>query len=519
MTYIIGHKKPDTDSVISAICYANLKNTIDKGFIPAITDDVNPETKFILKKFNIEKPILLKNVKTSVSDCMDTDFETLNDYDSVKQAGDIIKNSNITAIAVCDNKKYKGLITINTLSKLFLEQLSIEKSAEKLSLEIISENLNGEIIASNSSHVFGDVFIGAMSRTNMDKFVKSGDIVIVGNRKEVIMNLIEKKVSLIIITGGVEPDKHIVSYAKDYGVAMIKTSYDTFKTARLINLSSPVSSKMEKPLPILQDMHLTDVYDEILQSSHRLPVVNSENELVGMISRKNLKNKGKKVILVDHTEKNQAAEGINEAEIIEIIDHHNLGDIVTSNPIYIRHEPVGCTATIIKKLYKENDVQISKKIASLLISAIISDTLYLRSSTATKEDEKAIIELNEIACINLDAFAKEIFEAKSEIRSVSEIIGNDKKEYTINDRKISISQIETMNPKEVMKFKSEIIEEMKKDRLYASFLMITDIFNRESRVITVGDSKVIKKIGGELVTLVGVMSRKKDFVPKIYNLI
>lgn len=540
--YIIGHKKPDTDSVASAIAYADLKNKIkfnddtalndEYEYIPAVCGRINSETDFILNKFGLSKPFKITDVRTQVKDFIGSDFTYLTESDSIQKAGTLISQNDISAVPVAkENGEYSGLISLHTLSKLFLEQMNIVLTDEmQLKFSTLIENLHGQVYVKNGigDNISGKVFIGAMARANLGKFICKGDIVIIGNRSEALLQLIDIGVQMLIISGGQRPDEHVLQFAKEKGVTVIGSSYHTYKTVRLFNLSIPASARMDKVSPLNENDYLSEVADKIRDAKSSLPVVDDNNKLVGMVSRRGLSSKyGKKVILVDHNDKSQAVNGIEEADILEIIDHHNKSDIITKRPIYSRQEPIGSTASLIKKIYDENQIEISKDIALVLMSAIISDTLYLKSTTATKQDEIILNDLGKIADVDLDEFALEIFEAKSQVasKSAQEILDNDRKDFKVKDVKFTIGQIETVKPSTILNRRDELLKvmrELKKAGDYkAVFLMITDIFNNESHaLICTEDNNILSHLGVQdsYLLMKGVMSRKSDFLPKVYEL-
>jgi manganese-dependent inorganic pyrophosphatase len=290
----------------------------------------------------------------------------------------------------------------------------------------------------------------------------------------------------------------------------------------------PVGTYMDKVTPLHYDQSLNYVADQIINFQTMLPVVNDENVVVGMISELNLaKSKGKKVILVDHNEMAQAITGIEEAEVLEVIDHHNKSDVTTKKPILVRQEPVGSTGAILNKIFREHDLGMPREIAILLLSTIISDTLYLKSSTATKYDEAALKQLNQTAGLDIDAYAREIFEAKSQIadKSATEILNNDRKEFKAGEVKFAISQVETVNPKALLDRKEELLDCLKKNAeenaLKACFLMLTDIFDEGSHVIaTAKDNNIYTSLNikDNYVYMKNVMSRKSDFLPRVYEI-
>ncbi len=536
--FIFGHKNPDTDAICSTIAYASYKEK--KGFqvIPARLGDLNNETKFVLKFIGVEEPEMLDTIKTQVSDLEIDEPISINPDATLKSAWNRMLENNIKALTVTDGKnRLAGIITLSDITRSYMdmqdEYLLLKSGA---TLKNIMETLNASLIAGhlNNYKISGRVLVAALEYDRLKYFIKKDDIIITGNREDCIWECIKTGASLIITTCNIQPERKTIEYAEKLGSLIISTPYDTFTAARMIHQSIPVSFVMtkEKIESVKIDDFIDDVREKMLKTRYRCyPVLNKKNKVLGMASRYHLiSRKRKQAILIDHNEKSQTAAGIDDAEIIEIIDHHRLGDIQTNYPILMINEPVGSTATIIAKMYIEEKELLSPKIAGLLLSAIISDTLKFMSPTSTGQDFKTAQYLAKIADIDIDDFALKLFNAGTDLRgkTIDEIINQDLKEYRLGKYKIGMSQVYSMNSESITDFKDNVMERMEyycgKNGFSLLILLITDLFKNGSEIVFTGERKdlVLKAFliepDAKKVFLPGVLSRKKQVVPKILSL-
>lgn len=531
---IIGHQNPDTDSICSAIAYADFKQKLGEEVIAARCGELNPETEFVLDYFELSAPELVTDVYTRVSDIMHSnDLRTVGPNTPIREVGELLEHEKIKVVPVVnENRKLLGVITAGDIAHRYLEELAVEPLWEvPTSLGNIIQTLDGELIVNQqelSSEVTGNIFTGAMDAETMQSYIDPGDVILLGNRLKAQRVALEAGVSCLIITGDLEIKPEIKQLATEKGSTIIKVPYDTFAAARLINMSIPISKVMSTEVEsFYPDELVENIKEKIINSAHRTyPVIDRQNKLVGLVSARNLIDlETKEVILVDHNERSQAVEGIEEATLVEVIDHHRLGDLETLEPILVRNEPVGSTATIIAELYFEYQVELTVKIAGVLLAAILSDTVIFRSPTCTSTDEKVAAELAEIIGVNIEEFGKKLFKAGSVLNKLStkELILNDFKEYRFNEVKIGVGQIEIMDLEDFKDEKEEILDGLRKLKIEHDFghvfLMVTDILAEGSLLLfeETAKSLVKRSFSGEErkngIYLPGVMSRKKQIIP------
>ena len=535
-TYITGHKNPDSDSICSAIAYAYYKNNIgEENAIPVRLGELNRETRFILDYFDIEEPMYLETLRLNVDDLDFDKIAPITSDISLGMALDLMKKNNLNSITVVDkNERLSGIVTVSDIIGSYMDvwdNTILYKS--NTPIDNIIDTLSGSpiYISKNIKEFKGQLLVLSMKSETMEKYIEIDDIVICGDREEAQRFALEKDISLMIITGDGEVSEDIIKKAKERDISLITTPHDTFTTSRLIIQSIPVSYVMTRDNLVIFDLDdlVEDVKAKMSQTRYRsYPVIDLNNDVVGLISRYHLISSiKKKVILVDHNERRQSIDGLEDAEILEIIDHHRVADVFTGSPIYFRNEPVGSTATIIASIFFENGRRPSKKIAGILSAAIISDTLFFKSPTSTKTDKIMLKRLEKIADIDVDSFAMEMFKEGTSLtgKTPEELLKEDFKVFAINEETIGIAQVYTMDPESLDDMKGELLELMEKKRIeegYVTFiLMLTDIFKEASEMIIVGEYKdIIGKVLGESTGkdsfyAKGVLSRKKQVVPPI----
>jgi manganese-dependent inorganic pyrophosphatase len=538
--YITGHKNPDTDSICSAIAYAEFKNKT--GNVPAEPirlGELNRETQFILDYFKVDSPKLIETVKTQVSDLNIDKVAPVSPDISLKMAWSIIKkNGIITLPIVNENDNLIGVASVSNLTSTYMDVWDNTILAKSnTTLENIIDTLSAKCVYIHDSNTTfkGKIIVAAMKPDSIKDMLEEGDIVICGDRTDSQEIIINNNSALIIITGSHKIDDNIIKLAKKKGCSIITTPYDTFTASRLITQSIPISYVMAKHniVNFRTDDFVEDIKDIMLETRYRsYPVLNENNKVVGAISRYHLISKNmKKVILVDHNEKTQSVSGLEDAEVLEIIDHHRVADIETGLPIYFRNEPVGSTATIIASIFFENGIRPTKKIAGLMCAAIISDTLLLKSPTSTSVDKFMLKRLSSIAGIDVNEFSKEMFKAGTSLdgKSPEEIFYQDFKRFTLNNLKVGVSQISTMYLEGFKSKKDSIIELMKTKANNSGYdlllLMVTDILNTGSELIAVGEYKdIINKafdvtLKEHSIYISGIVSRKKQVIPPITTVI
>lgn len=535
VVYITGHKNPDTDSICSAIAYAEYKNK--KGFecVPVRLGEVNRETQFVLKYFNVDVPKKMTDVKTQVSDLAFDVVSPVSSDISIKKAWSIMKKNNIKVLPVSDeDERFMGVVTLSDITRNYLD--TMENSILAISgtpLETIIDTLDAKLICGNESdfNTTGKVVIAAMTCDCMEPFVEAGDIVIAGNRKDSQIKSIELGVACLIVTCSTSVDKDVIELAEKNKCIIMTTMHDTFNTSRLINQSVPIGFSMtdNEIIHFFLTDYIEDIQTRMLQTRHRsYPVLDGEYKIKGFVSRYHLiSQRRKKVILLDHNEKSQTIDGIEQAEILEIIDHHRIGDIQTMNPVSFKNEPVGSTATIIANYYFEDGIKPSKKIAGIMCAAIISDTMYFKSPTCTRIDIDIANKLARMAGINMDEFALMMFKAGSALegKTAKEILFNDFKEYHFGDHKIGMGQINSTDRESIEKYRKDLVsfmEEVCDTKDYSLIiLLVTDVFKEGSEIIFAGKNKwIISKafnidVDSGSTFINGLVSRKKQIVPSI----
>ncbi|MBQ9589331.1 MAG: putative manganese-dependent inorganic diphosphatase [Butyrivibrio sp.] len=537
---VIGHKNPDTDSICAAITYANLKNKITgDDYIACRAGHLNEETQFVLSHFDVAVPSYIKDVRTQVRDMEIRMLDGTSSKLSLKNAWSKMRDAGVVTLCVTENDELTGIVTTNDIVETYMDVIDPGiLSQAHTSYSNIVETLDGKLIVGEIEDVLekGKVVIAAASPDMMENLIEEGDVVILGNRYETQLCAIEMNAGCIIVCEGAEVAKTIQAQAREHGTKIITTPHDTFVVARLINQSMPIEHVMKKDGLVCfhMDDYIEDIQDVMAQMRHRyFPVLDKNEHYIGMISRRNfLGAKKKQLILVDHNEKNQAVNGADAADILEIIDHHRLGTIETAGPVFFRNQPLGSTCTIIYLMYKEYGVEIDKTIAGLLLAAILSDTLMFRSPTCTNVDRKAGEELAGIAGVDYEEFAKEMFHAGSNLsgKTAKEILHQDFKKFTVDDLTIGIGQINSMSAEELAEIKSKIMPQLEEvsgeDGLDMLFFMLTDIIDESSEVVFAG-AKAQHTLGsafgitveGDSALLPGVVSRKKQLLPSIVETI
>ena len=534
--YVVGHKNPDTDSICSAIAYAALKKELTgKHYVARRAGRLNEETQYVLEYFGVEVPKLLSDLRVQVRDVDLRRAENLNGSVSIKTAWAQMKELNIKTLPIGRNNKLEGLITVGDIARSYMDVYDSNILARsKTQYRNIASTIDGKIISGNEhSYVSkGKVAIAASSRQLMSDFVDEDDLVILGDRIEAQQLAIDINVSCIVVCGDARIPNEILKQAKEKEIVVIASPHDTFTVARLINQSIPVRHFMTKDelITFYPKDYVDDVKEVMARKKYRdFPVVDINGDFQGFISRRRLLNcRKKQVILVDHNEESQAVDGIEQADVLEIIDHHRLNSIQTIGPVVFRNQPVGCTATIIYQMYQEYNKPVNPVIAGLLCSAIISDTLLFRSPTCTLLDEDAAKELAEIAGINMDELAQAMFKAGSNLqgKSAEEICFLDFKQFTVNDTVFGVGQVNSMSAKELTEIKTQIESELDKirqnHRLDMIFFMLTNIMTESSELLCVGPEAREKAISAfdlngksDTLYLKGVVSRKKQLVPAI----
>ena len=528
--YVIGHKKPDTDSIVSAVAYAELLRRQGQENVIAARQGVPwPETQYILDRFGIPVPVLVEDVRPSVGDVMTSKVVTADPNESVYQIGRRMREHAVRAIPLVDGEgRLQGQVTVEDFSRLLFEEMDPTVLDQvPLSLDNLLAILGAKLVVRAPSHRLRDkVMVGAMSAETMRQRLEPGILLVMGDRPDAQRVAIERGVAALVVTGGLPVDDEIVALAREKEVTVISSPHHTFTTARLLNMSIPVSSVMQTDV---LTAHPGDLLDEVrpkLTRQRTLPVVSDAGRLVGIVSRSDLLHPTRHgVILVDHNERAQSVDGLEEAEILGIIDHHRIADVQTPSPIFFRNEVVGASSTIIAGLYWESGIPIPPPMAGILLGGIITDTVAFRSPTCTSRDREVGRHLAELAGVDLDEFAEEIFAVASDLagRSLRDVLTTDFKEFAVEGAHFGIGYMETTDRSQVDAVQEALIAEMSRlrdDRGYAVMLFIVvDVRRDESEILIAGQEEAVAEaFGQELavphsIVLAGVVSRKKQVVP------
>ncbi len=538
--YVIGHKNPDTDSICSAVAYAELKNLLHGGgYCAARAGQINQETQYVLNFFQAQAPIYVPDVMTDVSDIEIRKTQGVTGDISLKKAWNMMRALGVVTLPITDNQRLQGLITIGDIANAYMDVydnciLSVAGTPYKN----ILETLDAELLLGDKNALYdkGEVVIAAANPDVMEDYIHEGDMVILGNRYESQLCAIEMNAACIIVCMGAKVSKTIQKLAQEHNCSIIVTPHDTFTVARMINQSMPISHFMKREgLVTFKVTEKTEDIKGIMgQKRYRdFPILDLDGNYIGMISRRNLLNlRKRRLILVDHNEASQTVDGIAFADILEIIDHHRIGTLETLEPVYFRNQPVGCTATIIYQMYQENGVKISKKIAGLLMAAIISDTLMFRSPTCTSIDRMAAEKLSEICGVEIEEFAIDMFSAGSDMssRTPKEIFNQDKKKFQVGDHSFIVAQINSMNAIELEEVKEKLVpylsERFEGLGVEMCFVMLTNIVKEDTELLCFGEkAKDVARSAFQLspdmehIVLKGLVSRKKQLIPSIVTVL
>ena len=544
--WIVGHKNPDTDSICAAITYANLKNILEEKeygaqaeckYVPKRAGEVNAETAYVLKYFGVEEPAYIADVGTQLKDISYSKTMGVSGQISMKKAWELMNELKVVTLPVVnDRNKLEGIIVTGDIAKSYMDVYDrAALSTARTQYKNIMETLAGTIITGNDHGYFvkGKVIVATGSAETTRSVMEQDDLVIVGDNEETQLTCIEAGCSCLIITNGQAISAKVMTAAVKREVVIISSPYDSYTVARLINQSMPIKFFMTKENIVC--FELEDYVDEVRETTAKIryrafPLLDENQNYVGIFSRRNLLDSQKKqVILVDHNEKSQAVNNIDEAEILEIIDHHRLGSLETISPVYFRNQPLGCTSTIIYQMYQEKDVEIAPNIAGLLCAAIISDTLMFRSPTCTELDEQAARALAQIANVDIEKLAHDMFEAGSDFenKTEEEILNQDFKIFHFNDLSFGVAQVSAMSQSELDKVHARIEKVLPamlvSKKVDMIFVMLTDIMSETSTLVYYGEDaeELVKEAltyqtcNQNSIVVAGMVSRKKQLIPAL----
>ena len=537
---VIGHRNPDTDSICSAIAYAGLKNkTSDLVCEPRRAGKMNQETEFVLKKFGVKPPRMCTDVNPKIRDVDYREMPGIPGSTSLRKAWEIMRDKQIDTLPVTSpDNELEGVITVKDIATANMDVFDTGILAKsQTTYRNILETLGGTMVVGREDDVCttGHIRIGTATPEMLENTVEKGDIVILTNRYESQLCAIEKEASLLIICNGSKVGRTIQRIAEEMGVAIMSAPVDTYAAGKLISQCAPISYYMTRS-DIMKFTLVTPVADVtrvMAKVRHRyFPILDEDGKYCGMVSRRNIINLQKRrIILVDHNEATQAVEGFDQAEILEIIDHHRIGSLETSGPVYFRNQPVGCTATIITQMYDENGVEIPPQTAGLLLAAILSDTLMFRSPTCTPVDEASARRLAKIAGVDINEFANEMFEAGEKLdgKTAEEVFLQDFKVFMCGDVRFGVAQGSYMTRKNLVAAENLLrpyLEEARnKQNVEDIYMLLTDVPKEESVVICSGryagevltDGFEVQPAEDSSWTLPGVVSRKKQFIPALMS--
>ena len=535
---VIGHRNPDTDSICSAIAYAELKNkTSDLVCEPRRAGKMNQETEFVLKKFGVRPPRMCTDVNPKIRDVDYREMPGIPGSTSLRKAWEIMRDQQIDTLPVTNaDNELEGVITVKDIATANMDLFDTGILAKsRTSYKNILETLGATMAVGSEDAVCttGHIRIGTATPEMLENSMEKGDIVILTNRYESQLCAIEKEASLLILCNNAKVGRTIQRIAEETGVAIMTTPVDTYAAGKLISQCAPISYYMTRS-DIMKFTLVTPVADVtrvMAKVRHRyFPILDEDGKYCGMVSRRNIiALRKRRIILVDHNEATQAVEGFDQAEILEIIDHHRIGSLETSGPVYFRNQPVGCTATIITQMYDENGMEIPPQIAGLLLAAILSDTLVFRSPTCTPLDEALAKRLAKIAGVDIDEFASEMFEAGEKLdgKTAEEVFLQDFKVFMCGDIRFGVAQGSYMTRKNLLAAEALLqpyLEEARnKQNVEDIYMLLTDVPKEESVVISDGryasevlsDGFETQPAEDGSFTLPGVVSRKKQFIPAL----
>jgi manganese-dependent inorganic pyrophosphatase len=536
--YVTGHKNPDTDSIASAIGYAEYKNLVDPEnfYAPARLGEVNAQTGWALKRSGAKSPRLLRHIMLRVKDVMHEDLVLANRNDPLRSVGLVMAKNYIGQVPIVDDEgSLVGIVTERDLARMYVrESRGASTFAETpVSVGSMVEVLEGEIVVGEDGEHSGQLWVISMSVDSIGRSIRPGDIVVVGDRTRAQRRVIELGVGVLVVSNGVRPEDEIVRMAEERGTTIVLSPLDSYVTSRMIQLSVPCWEVMtENPLTVEPEDLITEITQSVMEVHYRAAIAVDDDKVpIGVVSRTDLLNpQPRRVLLVDHAEVVQSVKGVEKAQIVEILDHHHVGDIETTTPIPATFDPVGSTATLIVERFKAAGLKLKESTAVMLLAAVLSDTVVLNSPTTTERDHEVVRYLEELLDLDAREFGMEMFEASSDVSGLSaeEIVGLDAKEYGTNSGEtMCIAQVETVG-KALLERKDDLLdalEELRGENGYVfAALMVTDIIEGGTELLCAGDCAPVERAFDSrakngVIDLPGVMSRKKQVAPKLLAVI
>jgi manganese-dependent inorganic pyrophosphatase len=530
---VFGHRNPDNDSICSAVAYAHLKNLTDPAsvYVPVRLGALPPETEWVFGRFGVSVPEEIAHVRTRVRDVMTADVVAVGPHDTLLTVGRLLAERGVRGLPVVEGGAVMGLVTMQALAGRYVEDLSVSGFAERpVTVASLVEVLEGALLTGDADAVLsGNVLIGAMEPQTMLGWVHPGDTLIVGDRLRTQPMAIEAGVVCLVVTGGTPPEDSLLALARSKGCAVVSTPKDTYGAARLVNLSHTVREMMDTDVLFVEpDALLAEAAEDLFASPQREAIViDADGSLMGLLTRTNVARAPRRqVILMDHNETAQSADGVDEASVVEIVDHHRIGDVETAYPITFLNLPVGSTATIVALQYRRLEADMPRAMAGLLLSAVLTDTVMLKSPTTTDSDREVVEWLSGEIDHDAMELGMEMFRARGGGRAFSaeSVVKTDLKEYRVGDVVVAISQVETVDLDEVLDHRGEIVafmERMVADRGYGlALLMVTDVVREGSELLAVGKLRLAERVFGVSFEtgsawFDGMLSRKKQVAPRL----
>jgi manganese-dependent inorganic pyrophosphatase len=532
--YVTGHRNPDTDTIASAIAYAEYKNLVDpeNHYAPARLGEVNTQTEWALKRSGAQSPKLLPHIILRVKDVMHTDLLTAHKDDPLRNVGLAMSKRNIGQVPIVDDDgSLIGLVTERDLARMYIRESRGASTFVDSPVYVgaMVEVLEGELLVGEEDRQYsGNLWVISMSVDSMGQSMQPGDVVVIGDRPKSQRRAIDLGAGVLVVSNGVRPDDEILEMARERGTTVILSPLDSYVTSRLIQLSVPSWEVMsENPLTVDPDDLITEITGSVMEVHYRAAIaVDHNNVPLGVVSRTDLLNpRPRRVLLVDHAETGQSVKGVEKAQVVEILDHHHIGDIETNTPIPAVFDPVGSTATLIVERFKASGLRPEESTATMLLAAVLSDTVILNSPTTTERDREVVGYLEEMLDVDAVEFGMEMFEASSDVSEVSaeEIVNRDAKEYGTSSGKMSVSQVETVGTG-LLERKDELLDALedlraRNDYIFSA-LMVTDIIEGGTELLCAGDCAPVERAFDErtedgVIDLPGVMSRKKQVAPRL----
>src|SRR5215210_2732587 len=532
--YVTGHRNPDTDSIASAIGYAELKGRLNPGdvYAPARLGEVNAQTRWALERSGAREPKRIRHIKLRAKDVMSKGIATVHRNDPLRNVGLAMAKRGISQVPVVDDAGVLvGIVTERDLARMYIRESREPSSFEDtpVSAGSIVDVLEGELLVGEDREASGNLWVVSMSVDSMGSQMGDGDIVVIGDRTRGQKRAIELGVSILVVTNGARPDDEVLEVAEEKGAAVLLSPLDSYVTSRMVQLSVPCWEMMSmNPVTVDPDEFITDITNQVMEVYYRAAIVVDEDKRpIGIVTRNDLLNpEPRHVLLVDHAERGQSVDGVEQARIVEILDHHHVGDIQTQSPIPATFDPVGSTATLVAERFRQNGMDPTEPTAGMLLAAVLSDTVILNSPTTTPRDHEMVRYLEDLLDVDAREFGMRMFEASSDVSDLSaeEIVERDLKEYrTSTDDSMSVSQVETVGVA-LLARKEELLEALELIRqrngyLFAA-LMVTDIVEGGTDLLCSGECNLVERAFGSevkdsVIDLPGVMSRKKQVAPKL----